>query len=139
MSTETHRSPAPLVAKAAAFVAGAGAVTAIAAVAYATGHDSIAKGAIQGGAATLGLALLAWIVGPRLGLGSRVANGVADERDDRILTSAFADSAFAMGAAAVGGMIGSFYGLPGAGVAGIVLWAGPLTFLASTVIRSRTS
>lgn len=129
----------PLIAKAAAFVAGAAAASVLAAVAYATGYDSIGKGMIQGAAVALGLILLLWLVGPRLGLGSRVANGVADERDDRILTAAFADSAFGMGIAAIGSMVGSFYGLPGAAVAGIVLWAGLLTFLTSTVVRSRRS
>ncbi|WP_144276192.1 hypothetical protein [Demequina sp. NBRC 110053] len=138
MSTEGTRTMAAPVAKAAGFVSGAAAVTAIAAIAYATGHDSIGKGAIQGGSVVLGIALVLWSAGPRLGLASRVANGVADERDDRILTGAFADSAMAMGIAAVGGMIGSFYGLPGWGVAGLVLWAGLLTFLVSTVARSRT-
>ena len=132
------RAPS-LITKTAAFVAGAAAASALAAIAYATGHDSVGKGMIQGASVTLGLLLVLWIVGPRLGLGSRVANGVADERDDRILTASFASAAFAMGLAAIGGMVGSFYGLPGAAVAGIVLWAGLLTFLISAVVRSRRS
>ncbi|GIG55170.1 hypothetical protein [Demequina activiva] len=129
----------PLIAKAAAFVAGAAAASVLAAIAYAAGYDSVSKGMIQGASVMLGIILILWIVGPRLGLGSRVANGVADERDDRILTAAFADSAVGMGLAAVGAMVGSFYGLPGVAVAGIVLWVGVLTFSASAVVRSRRS
>lgn len=128
-----------LVHKAAAFIAGAAAASILATVAYAAGFDSIGKGMIQGASATLGIILILWVVGPRLGLAGRVASGKGDERDDRILTSAFADSSFGMGIAAVGSMIGSFYGLPGWGAAGIVLWAGLLTFLISTVTRSRKS
>lgn len=128
-----------LVHKAFAFVAGAAAASILAAIAYAAGYDSIGKGAIQGASVTLGVILILWVVGPRLGLAGRVASGKGDERDDRILTSAFADSAFGMGIAAVGSMIGSFYGLPGWGVAGVVIWAGLMTFLISTVIRSRRS
>ena len=128
-----------LVHKAVAFIAGAAAASIFAAVAYAAGYDSIGKGAIQGASVTLGLILVLWIVGPRLGLAGRVASGKGDERDDRILTSAFADSAFGMGLAAVGSMIGSFYGLPAWGAAGAVLWAGLLTFVISTVVRSRRS
>lgn len=129
----------PLLAKALAFVTGAAAATGLAAIAYATGYDSLGRGMIQGASATLGLILILWVVGPRLGLAGRVAAGKGDERDDRILTSAFADSAFGMGIAAVGSMIGSFYGLPGWGAAGIVIWAGLTTFLISTVVRSRRS
>ncbi|MFV0632762.1 hypothetical protein [Demequina sp.] len=139
MSTSTSKPPAPLAAKVGGFVGGAAAVTLIAIVAYATGNDSVGKGAIIGGSITLVAAALLWTLGPRFGLASRAANGMADERDDRILTHAFADSAFAMGAAAVGCMIGSFWGLAGGAVAGIVLWAGLLTFLVSTTVRSRTS
>ena len=129
--------PLPLIAKVGAFVGGAAAVSILAALAYAAGYDSLGKGMIQGGSVTLGFILILWVVGPRLGLAGRVASGQVDERDDRILTSAFADSAFGMGIAAVGSLVGSFYGLPGWGAAGIVLWAGLITFLTSTVLRSR--
>lgn len=133
MSTKTT----PVAVKAFAFVFAAALASGLAALAYATGYDSLGKGMIQGASATLGVILILWIVGPRLGLAGRVANGQVDERDDRILTSSFADSAFGMGLAAVGSMIGSFYGLPGWGAAGIVIWAGLMTFLTSAVIRSR--
>ena|SRR5690554_2424558 len=133
MSTNT----APLVAKAVGFVAGAAAASGLAALAYAAGYDSIGKGMIQGASATLGIIVILWAVGPRLGLAGRVAAGQGDERDDRILTSAFADSAFGMLFGALGSMVGSFYGLPGWGAAGIVIWAGLMTFLISTVVRSR--
>ncbi len=126
-----------LIAKATAFVVGAATASILAAIAYATGFDSLGRGMIQGASFALGVMLILWVAGPRLGLAGRVATGHFDERDDRILTSAFADSAFGMGIAAVGSMIGSFYGLPGWGAAGIVLWAGLLTFLASTVVRAR--
>ncbi len=135
MSTDS--SPTPLIIKVAAFAAGAAAVTAIAVVSYATGNDSIGKGAIQGGAATLAVILALWAVNPRRGLASRTAHGIADERDDRILTRAFAHSSLAMGGAAASTLIASFYGLPAAGVAGVVLWAGLLTFLASVAIQAR--
>lgn len=127
----------PLIVKAFAFVAGAAAASILAAVAYGAGYDSVGKGIIQGASGTLVLVLILWVVGPRLGLAGRVAAGTTDERDDRILTGAFADSAVAMGVAAVGSLVGSLYGLPGLAVAGIVLWAGLLTFLGSTVVRSR--
>ena len=135
MSTKS----ASLIVKAGSFVAAAAVASILAAIAYAAGFDSLGKGMIQGASAALGLMLILWIVGPRLGLAGRVASGQGDERDDRILTSAFADSAFGMGIAAVGSMIGSFYGLPGWGAAGIVLWAGLLTFLLSAVLRARRS
>ncbi|GMA34473.1 hypothetical protein [Demequina litorisediminis] len=129
--------PAPLIAKIAGATAAVAAVTAIALVAYATGNDSIGKGAIFGGAITLAAIVVLWAVGSRRGLASRTANGLADERDDRILTHAFAHSAFAMGAAAIASLIASFYGLPAAGVAGIVLWAGLVTFIVSAAIQGR--
>lgn len=131
--------PIATTAKAIGLVTGAAAASGLAAIAYATGYDSLGKGMIQGASAALGVILILWLVGPRIGLAGRVASGQADERDDRIVTSSFADSAFGMGIAAVGSMIGSFYGLPGWGAAGIVLWAGLLTFLVSTVARSRRS
>ncbi|WP_084077701.1 hypothetical protein [Demequina sp. NBRC 110057] len=135
MSTDAR--PTPLIAKIASATAAIAAVTAIAVVSYATGHDSIGKGAIQGGAVTLALILVLWTVNPRRGLASRTANGLADERDNRILTHAFAHSACAMGGAAIACLVASFYGLPAAGVAGIVVWAGLLTFLASAAIQAR--
>lgn len=133
MSTE----PTPLIVKVFAFVSGAAVASILAAIAFAAGYDSMGRGMIQGASVTLGLILIIWIVGPRLGLAGRVAAGKADERDDRILTSAFADSAFGMGLAAIGSMVGSFYGMPGWAVSGVVIWAGLMTFLISTAVRSR--
>lgn len=121
------------------FVAGAGAVAALAGIAYATGHDSMGKGAIQGGSVTLGIVVVLWLVGRRAGMAGRVATGGFDERDDRILTHAFADSAVGMGLAAIGCLIGAFYGLPGEGVAAIVLAVGMLTVLVSSAVRARRS
>lgn len=128
-----------LIPRIAAFVGGAAAVAALAGLAYATGHDSMGKGAIQGGSVTLGVIVVLWILGRRAGMAGRVATGGFDERDDRILTHAFADSAVGMGLAAIGSLIGSFYGLPGAGVAAIVLATGMLTLLVSSAIRARRS
>lgn len=128
-----------LIARLAAFTAGASAAAALAAIAYATGHPSIGKGAIQGASVMLGIIVVLWLVGRRGGMAGRVATGEFDERDDRILTHAFGDAGAAMGLAAIGSMIGAFYGLPGEGVAGIVLWVGVLTVLISAVVRARRS
>ncbi|MFN3865966.1 MAG: hypothetical protein ACK4MD_04540 [Demequina sp.] len=128
-----------LIPRLAGFVAGAAACAGLAWIAYATGHDSMAKGAIQGGSVTLAVIVVLWLVGRRAGMAGRVFNGAFDERDDRILTHAFADSSVAMGVAAIGCLIGAFYGLPGEGVAAIVLTVGMLTVLVSSVIRARRS
>ncbi|WP_062464418.1 hypothetical protein [Demequina soli] len=135
MSTDTTT----LLPRIAAVGASTLAVGALATVASLTGYDSLAKGAVIGGAASILAMLVLFRLGTRGGVAGRVFSGRADERDSRIVTAAFADAAMAMTLATIGSLVGSFYGLPAIGVAGIVLWVGLATVLVSAAVRARRS
>lgn len=121
----------------AALVGGAAALTAFALVAYSTGHDSMARGAIAGGAATLLIIAALWALGRRAGAAGRIVGDGADERDQAHVTAALADSAIAMVLAALACTVAALYGMPAALVGGAVIWAGLITGLISLVIRTR--
>ena len=129
--------PTSLLAKIAGLVSGAAALTVIAIVANAAGRESFARGAVVGGAITLLAIAVLWIRGARGGTAARLASGLADERERGLSREAGADAAGAMIVAGVAGAIWSLYDAPAIAVAGIVLWAGLLTFLVSLFIRSR--
>lgn len=133
MSTSTKST----VAKLAGGIAAAATLTVIAIVAHAAGHDDFARGAVIGGAITLVAVVILWIRGARGGAAARLASGVADERERRLFRDAGADAAIAMFAAAIGGSIWALFDAPAIAVAGIVLWAGLITFVASAVVRAR--
>lgn len=121
----------------AALVAGAAALTGFALIAHSTGHDSMARGAISGGSVTLLIIAALWIFGRRAGTAGRIVGDEADERDRAHITAAFADSAVAMGLAALACTVAALYGMPAPLVGGAIIWAGLAAGLISVVIRTR--
>lgn len=123
--------------RAIAIVCSVAAVTAFAVVAYAAGFDSIGKGVIIGGSATVLVILSLWVFGNRAGTAGRIASGKADERDKANLTESFANAAMAMVIAALACTVAAFYGMPAELIGGAVIWAGLLTGLISLAVRTR--
>lgn len=139
MSTKSFRALEPkqaILVRIFALVVGAAAATALVAIAYATGHDSLAKGAIQGAAITLIVIAILWFAGKRFGLASRMANGEVDERERLNSTKAAADACFAMVIACIGGVIAGMYGMPAPLVAGAILWVGLIVGVISIATRT---
>ena len=133
MSTEAPNTLAKIVG----LISGAAALTIIAIVASAAGQDGFARGAIIGGVAMLVLMAVLWARGTHGGTAARIANGVADEREQRLFRDASADAGLVMFVAATGGAIWALFDAPEIAVAGIVLWSGLITFVVSFAVRSR--
>ena len=118
-------------------VCGAAAITLVAIGASAAGRDDFAKGAVIGGAAMLIVMAVLFARGARGGAAARVANGVADERESRILRDAASNAAVAMFATAMGGAVWAMFDAPAIGLLAIVMWAGLITFTVSFALRVR--
>ena len=133
MSTKAPTTLAKLLG----IISGAAALTIVAIVASAAGHDGFARGAVVGGVAMLILMAVLWARGTRGGAAARIASGVADEREQRLFRDASADAGLAMFVAATGGAIWALFDAPAIAVAGIVLWTGLITFATSFAVRTR--
>lgn len=131
--------PVPVAVRIVSLLCAALAAGVLAFVAHLAGNASMAKGIVVGAGATIVIAIALWALGRRAGAPGRIASGIADERESRILTAAGSDAAFVMLIAGVVGTIGSLYGWHGALVGAIVMWSGLLTLITSFFIRLRRS
>jgi hypothetical protein len=136
-STTTPKVAQSVLVRSFALLSAAAAVTAMALIAHAAGNDSIAKGAVIGGAATILIIAVLWLAGSRFGTAARIAAGESDERERLNTTRAVADAGYAMGFACIVTLIAGMYGMAAPLVAGAILWAGLLTGLISLVVRTR--